>query len=797
MCKQLLQSYERVGLGHDRRGGRSGKDSSQGRVAMSMAVASSLGTFSNHNSVHQTLFWFEKAAEAGYLPAKLFGRRAFEAHELPVPECLQPSKDAPAFESFSDMVQIAWSQFLVENHQKPIFARLGVSSDAITRGHDPHGKTARNVLEFVRKKFGNSEWLIEGKIHRIHLYCLLGCLEEVKKLVETHPHCVNIRMDVSGATPLLIACRYGYAEIALHLIHNQRAETSGVDEYGNNAFHYLFAMPESECQWECVADALIALTPDSTSMIVSQRTNKLIYLENLLLGLHGTPVEWAATSGNCRIVEYFASHVKLDRLLRHRVLATGAYLALPDLLEVGLKLDLELYAEWLSENQRRVQIDDGTISCHQMNLYGVIGMGTVSGIPSDEMGRTLCLCTSWIAHGAEVSSQYRKCIEVLGAYRVSHNKEFVFEPVSAVQRAILSGNTRLLDILLSMKFPLRPRGEQEKSGKDLSIMSRYLIGRPVSSYLAYLKRHDPADILPLFETLHKHGILLPPETSGTSNYRLAGNDLLLAALEMEFDSSGAGSLIFLLQYLLDNGYREVEDKDRWELALERASSITTLRFLLENGAKKYINERTRDHSFACYEYEHENHRCCQHKHRCANFLLDYLYRHSVDDYFEKLCKEILRVGGKTFLTGFHSHNILHAFINYRVDKGETDSSSEDFNKLILLPEIKAVVNQPDFLGATALQYAVVYGDEAMVRILLKAGANASYFNLDPEVPEPSVLVSHHLRFPPYFVIPGDFPSQLHGCRFHTRSLPSYHKSLRNIRQLLLQKGTSTLLPFQP
>ncbi|RPA80708.1 ankyrin [Ascobolus immersus RN42] len=790
LCRAFLQPYEDIVLGSKVRD-LVGK-ANRGRISMGLAVSHAVGFFSNRSSVEQTLRWLEKAAEFGHSPALAYGSRAFEAHGRPVPSVFT-RKSTTAFPSahYSDMLRESWHRHIIDVDQRPILAVLGITLES-NSSHAALTETAINLV-----KTSPSLWLLEGtwNFHRIHFFCMFGCLEETEDLISRDADCANFLSEPLKETPLIIACKNGHAEVALCLLRTGKVDSTATDVFGYNAFHYLLSLPAGK--WKEVAEGLLAAAGDSQSEEPPflQNADRITYIEPLFAELCGTPIEWAAMSGNWEMVQFFADKTDLSGILRQRIVLIGLRLALPELLECGLKLAIEM--ETLQAATRHEWDLD---SVFEMNLFGRIGLG-YSGVGceglawtskaivmSPGMERMATLFTAWIAHGSNTKSKYIQCIETLVRFGLSIKDDIRRNRIggSSVLRAIQSNNAMLVDILLSKGFPFTKSRTQDDRSKwaflDFDGAVEFSQAQiAISIYLGGHPRHEPKEILPIFETLHKHGVLVPKEDD---DY-----DFLSAAVNSEFRVAGTGSLDFLVQYLLDHGYAEVQRrKGSWWRLLGDAHSTTTLRALLENGGREYINARSIDGDrmvqvHGCNQSPASSTKpCCHHKHDCGTALFKIL----VDNVFEEYCREFLNYGAHAHLRGFHSHSILHRIIDFREAHAKVAAPFTWMDSLLQQKQLQVILNQTDYLDATVLQYATVYGDKYMVQSLLGGGADPSHFT---SVPEACVLVSHSLRYPPWFVIPGDSPAFQRTCLFPTRSSADYREALKEILKLLLKAGS--------
>jgi ankyrin repeat protein len=463
----------------------------------------------------------------------------------------------------------------------------------------------------------------------------------------------------------------------------------------------------------------------------AQKTRLL--LEPVLLELSGSPSRWAALTRNPSILRFLLAH---GAEFEEALFWIGRQLVCPETLRITVPL----------------------VQARGLTIYGASLYGGLGEASTEYM--THSLLTVWLIHGAWTYQAYADCVDLLRSFNFP---EWVLgDPdTTAVQWAARRRDLYLLDVLLSRGFMLTSPNT-----------STFVDGFAQSVFNPLYEIQSEDDILPVLEVLDKHGVLTSqPPTAPTYN-------LLKYALAINVRPD------IVLPFLLEHGYRATGADSRGQTALHYAVSLEAIRPLMEHGAGLHLNTANTDPEPCNPEYPP----CCGlYTHECFTPLFHAISSGKSYD----LVREFLIQGATEVMPGKHFRTVFHQAIILQIDDQDP---AKMVSLLLTFEKCLGVINNVDYQGATALQYAVVLGKPELVRLLAQAaGASLQTSNY---VPPPQELAHHFLNFPPWFVIPGDFPeavkcpnSEKYNCTRHTCNISIYREKLLEIKKFLDAKGT--------
>ncbi|RSL51976.1 hypothetical protein CEP53_008253 [Fusarium sp. AF-6] len=278
-------------------------DQDKGKAAFSLFICYAVGSYSTCKSIEEALEFVTSAAEAGYPPALLCGKRIFEANQVPVPHIFEKEPDdpnlrkmlyavqrVPSAKSFSRMIQLLLPQTLRAQQAEA----LGLLPDHqvgqadfvnwITLKHEEMGKAAF-------QKFAEDALLFHHAVVRSDF---AAC----KSLVALG--CNVNRENSAGITPLhlTVLC----AEVGMFkflLAHGAVVKLSWDSRIA--LLHWLVVLPEEEAP-RIVQGFLSMLDDDDKRSKVCN--SKLDFnLDDLGLTLEGSPLEWAISCRNLTMVK--------------------------------------------------------------------------------------------------------------------------------------------------------------------------------------------------------------------------------------------------------------------------------------------------------------------------------------------------------------------------------------------------------------------------------------------------------------------------------------------------------------
>ncbi|RMJ16660.1 hypothetical protein CDV36_003651 [Fusarium kuroshium] len=278
-------------------------DQDKGKAAFSLFICYAVGSYSTCKSIEEALEFVTSAAEAGYPPALLCGKRIFQANQIPVHHIFEKEPDdpnlrkmlyavqrVPSAKFFSRMIQLLLPQTLRAQQAEA----LGLLPDHqvgqadfvnwITLKHEEIGKAAF-------QKFAEDALLFHHAVVRSDF---AAC----KSLVALS--CNVNRENSAGITPLhlTVLC----AEVGMFkflLAHGAVVKLSWDSRIA--LLHWLVVLPEEEVP-RIVQGFLSMLDDDAKRSKVCN--SKLDFnLDDLGLTLKGSPLEWAISCRNLTMVK--------------------------------------------------------------------------------------------------------------------------------------------------------------------------------------------------------------------------------------------------------------------------------------------------------------------------------------------------------------------------------------------------------------------------------------------------------------------------------------------------------------
>ncbi|KAA8911288.1 hypothetical protein FN846DRAFT_904410 [Sphaerosporella brunnea] len=478
-----------------------------------------------------------------------------------------------------------------------------------------------------------------------------------------------------------------------------------------------------------------ALSLLAAGALVGEKPEKRtrLILEPVFLELSGTPSCWAALTRNPPILRFLLAHgAEFDM----QFLWIGTQLVCPEILKITVPIVKA----------------SGTV-IYGASLYG--GLGEAS---RDYM--THSLLTVWTIHGAGTHQAYAHCVDLFRSFGFA---EWVpGDPATTpVQWAARRRDLHLLDVLLSRGFKLT-------SPNTPTFVDNF----STSVFNPIYDIQDEDDILPLLEVLNKHEVLTSP-TPRAPTY-----NLLKYALAYDVRPD------IVLPFLLEHGHRVIGTDSWGRTALHYAVSVEAIRPLMEHGAGGYLNVANTEPCNKGYPP------CCGiYTHQCFTPVFGAISSGRNRD----LVREFLIQGATEVMPGEHFRTVFHEAI---ILQQNDQDPAKMVSLLLTFEKCLRVINNVDYQGATALQYAVVLGAPELVRILAEApGASLQTTNY---VPLPQELAYHFLKFPPWFVIPGDFPAAVkcpdsvkYNCSRTTCNISVYRKKLLEIKEFLEAKSEAS------
>ncbi|RSL60765.1 hypothetical protein CEP54_006574 [Fusarium duplospermum] len=278
-------------------------DQDRGKAAFSLFICYAVGSYSCCNSIEEALKFVTLAAEVGYLPAVLCGKRLFEANQVPVPHILEKEPDDPSLRKmlyavqhipsakfFSRLIQL----LLPQTHRAQQAEALGLFPDHeasqagfvdwITLKHSEMGRTA--FLKFAEDALLFHHAIVRSDFAACKTLVALGCN-------------VN-RENSAGITPLhlTVLC----AEVGIFnflLAHGAVVKLTWDSTIA--LLHWLVVLPEEEVPRIVQGFLSMLDDQDKRSKVCSSKLD--FVLDDISLSLTGSPLEWAISCRNLTVVK--------------------------------------------------------------------------------------------------------------------------------------------------------------------------------------------------------------------------------------------------------------------------------------------------------------------------------------------------------------------------------------------------------------------------------------------------------------------------------------------------------------
>ncbi|KAK3988016.1 hypothetical protein QBC44DRAFT_360343 [Cladorrhinum sp. PSN332] len=233
------------------------------------------------------------AADDGYIPASIVGKRVFQANDLPVPPVFSgPSLFGPSPDDgyYSTAVRTFWPQHQRSRVQQYSELRTALQSATLESiEHDFHS-------------MGPSKFQNYANTHRlVHCAILIGDHGACDRLLELGAN-VNSKLR-SGITPLSLSCRLAEFGMA-RLLLRYNANPCLLDEADSSPFHWLImTSPEDTADILSLMLRNLACSdsPDRSRRDVST-VKSYAYFDPLVLKAQGTALDWAILSQHATLV---------------------------------------------------------------------------------------------------------------------------------------------------------------------------------------------------------------------------------------------------------------------------------------------------------------------------------------------------------------------------------------------------------------------------------------------------------------------------------------------------------------
>lgn len=397
----------------------------KGKAAFSLFVCYALGGYTSCKDVRQALDYVVTAAEAGYPPAFLCGRRAFEANSIPNPEIFrQEPPDRPIREFTHALQQVPSSMFY------PELIRLVLPQAVRTRKMNSLGSIHgyESNMDFVHwlglkhneigtsdfRQFAQDTFLFQHAIIKSdHGACQtllqLGCSLNVP--------------DADGTTPLHLALQCAEIGILQLFLNHGAADCLNIT-YDVPILHWLVVLPE---------EALSAISNRFLGDLDEEKRTKLcssdltFVLDEFGLSLKATPLEWAIQCGNLAAVKALTGPGAFVPMNPRQISYLAAGMGCIDILQYFLKMDGFL--------QRLSRVD-------KYDLFTSLG----------NQGNYL---THWLMHGSSNDSSIGRVIDTLEEFGIhlplitldgKEGKDALMPPLS---RAATGSHVHVMRELLS------------------------------------------------------------------------------------------------------------------------------------------------------------------------------------------------------------------------------------------------------------------------------------------------------------------------------------------------------------
>ncbi|KAM0372849.1 hypothetical protein ACHAPY_009454 [Fusarium culmorum] len=267
----------------------------RGKAAYSMFLCYILGEYTPLKGVRQALQYVTSAAESGYEPAVILGKRIFEANGVSVPVAfVAKPRDPKIRENFEELDRIPDEKYFKTAVQRLWPERLRSGAIGYLEGLCPEGLSQQDLASRIEDKVGQMgapgfQELAESAL-MLHYAVSKSNYKACEALVGLG---CNINSQTSdGITPVHLAMRC--AEIALvKYLLSHGADASIAAHNGVSPLHWAVVLPDGQ-----VADIVTKLVQNIAYDRRISTCKTLTVFEDVGLRLKGAPHHWAVGCRN-------------------------------------------------------------------------------------------------------------------------------------------------------------------------------------------------------------------------------------------------------------------------------------------------------------------------------------------------------------------------------------------------------------------------------------------------------------------------------------------------------------------
>ncbi|KAF5970644.1 protein kinase-like (PK-like) [Fusarium bulbicola] len=266
----------------------------RGKAAYSMFICYVLGEYTPLKSACQALEYVTSAAESGYEPAVILGKRIFEANGVSVPDAfVAKPRDPKIREFFEELDRIPDEEYFKTIVQFLWPAKLRSEAIGYLEVLCPEGLSQQDLASWMQDKVGQIgapafRELAESTL-LLHYAVSKSNYKACEALVGLG--CNTNSQTSDGITPVHLAMRC--AETALvEFLLNRGADASIAAHNGVSPLHWAVVLPDGQ-----VADIVTRLVQNIAHDRRISTCKMPTFYEDVGLGLKGAPHHWAV---NCR-----------------------------------------------------------------------------------------------------------------------------------------------------------------------------------------------------------------------------------------------------------------------------------------------------------------------------------------------------------------------------------------------------------------------------------------------------------------------------------------------------------------